>query len=77
MAIKKEQVHGYWVIFEEEFRNGIDHLENDLQREEAKTIFSAAKLNGSAEFEDDMDRDWTLIYNRQDFNYTLVKRNRE
>jgi hypothetical protein len=77
MAIKKEQVYGYWVLFEEEFRNGINYLENDLQVNEAKTIFSAAKLNGSAEFEDDQDRDWTLIYNRQDYNYTLVKRNRE
>jgi hypothetical protein len=77
MPIIKEQVHGYWVLFEEELRNAIDFLKNDLQQEEAKTIFSAAKLNGFAEFEDHMDRNWTMVYNKQDFNYTLVKRNRE
>ena len=77
MGIKKEQVYGFWVIFEEEFRPGINYLENDLQINEAKTIFNAAKQNGFAEFEDDSDRDWTLLYNKNDYTYTLIKRNRE
>jgi len=77
MAIKKEQIHGYWLIFEEELRDGVRYLRDDLQQKEAKTIFDAARFDGSAEFEDDQDRDWTLIYNRQDGNYTLVRRQRE
>jgi hypothetical protein len=77
MAVKKEQVHGYWLIFEEELRDGVRHLRDDLQSGEAKTIFDAARIDGTAEFEDDQDRDWTLIYNRQDGNYTLIRRQRE
>jgi len=77
MAIKKEQIHGYWLIFEEELRDGVRYLRDDLQQKEAKTIFDAAHIDGSAEFEDDQDRDWTLIYNRQDGNYTLIRRQRE
>jgi hypothetical protein len=77
MAVKKEQVHGYWLVFEEELRDGVRHLRDDLQSGEAKTIFDAARLDGTAEFEDDQDRDWTLIYNRQDGNYTLIRRQRE
>lgn len=77
MAVKKEQVHGYWLIFEEELRDGVRHLRDDLQSGEAKTIFDAARLDGTAEFEDDQDRNWTIIYNRQDGNYTLIRRQRE
>jgi hypothetical protein len=77
MAVKKEQVHGYWLIFEEELRDGVRYLRDDLQQKEAKTIFDAARLDGTAEFEDDQDRDWTIIYNRQDGNYTLIRRQRE
>ena len=77
MAVKKEQVHGYWLVFEEELRDGVRHLRDDLQSGEAKTIFDAARFDGTAEFEDDQDRDWTIIYNRQDGNYTLIRRQRE
>jgi hypothetical protein len=77
MAVKKEQVHGYWLVFEEELRDGVRHLRDDLQAGEAKTIFDAARIDGTAEFEDDQDRDWTIIYNRQDGNYTLIRRQRE
>ena len=77
MAVKKEQVHGYWLIFEEELRDGVRHLRDDLQSGEAKTIFDAARIDGTAEFEDDQDRDWTLIYNRREGNYTLIRRQRE
>jgi hypothetical protein len=77
MAVKKEQIHGYWLVFEEELRDGVRYLRDDLQQKEAKTIFDAARFDGTAEFEDDQDRDWSLIYNRQDGNYTLIRRQRE
>lgn len=77
MAIKKEQIHGYWLIFEEELRDGVRYLRDDLQQKEAKTLFDAARLTGTAEFEDDQDRDWSLTYNRQDGTYTLIRRQRE
>ena len=76
MAIKKQQIHGYWVKFDEGVKEGIRYLRDDLQRNEAKTLFEAARLRGEAEFEDDQDRDWTLIYNR-DGTFTLIRRKRE
>jgi len=48
-----------------------------LQYEEARTLFDAARLKGNAEFEDDQDRDWTLIYNKEEGIYTLIRRQRE
>jgi len=77
MEIKKEQVHGFWVRFEQDLREGITYLSEDLQAEEAKTIFDAACLRGRAEFEDDEDRDWTLTYVRGDDIYILTLREKE
>lgn len=77
MAIKKETIYGFWVVYEEELRDGVRYLRDDLQRGEAKTIFDSARVNGSAEFEDDYDRDWTLLYNRGENTYTLLRRLRE
>jgi len=73
----KESVHGFVVQFEEKDRDGVRYLRDDLQYNEAKTIFDAARIRGNAEFEDDYDRDWTLIHNSDMGNYTLVRRQRE
>lgn len=77
MEIEKERIHGFWVIFDKKFRDGVRYLRDDLQYKEAKTLFDAARFRGEAEFEDDYDRDWTLIYNRGEGTYTLVRRERE
>ncbi len=77
MEIKKEKVYGFLVRFEQDLREGIRYLSNDLQKEEAKTLFDAARLRGRAEFEDDEDRDWTLTYIRGDDVYILTLRQRE
>ena len=77
MEIKKEQVYGFWVRFEQDLREGIIYLSEDLQLEEARTIFDAARLKGRAEFEDDEDRDWTLTYVRGDDVYILSLRENE
>ncbi len=77
MEIKKEKVYGFLVRFEQDLREGIRYLSHDLQQEEAKTLFDAARLRGSAEFEDDEDRDWTLTYIRGNDVYILTLRQRE
>jgi len=77
MEIKTEKVYGFLVRFEQDLREGIRYLRDDLQKEEAKTLFDAARLRGSAEFEDDEDRDWTLMYVRGDNAYVLTLRQRE
>ncbi len=77
MEIKKEKVYGFLVRFEQDLREGVRYLRDDLQEEEAKTLFDAARLRGNAEFEDDEDRDWTLMYIRGDNSYVLTLRQRE
>lgn len=77
MEIKKEKVYGFLIRFEQDLREGIRYLRDDLQKEEAKTLFDAARLRGSAEFEDDEDRDWMLMYIRGDNSYVLTLRQKE
>lgn len=77
MEIKKEKVYGFLVRFEQDLREGIRYLSDDLQEEEAKTLFDAARLRGNAKFEDDEDRDWTLTYIRGDNSYVLTLRQTE
>jgi hypothetical protein len=74
MEIKTEKVYGFSVRFEQDLREGITYLSQDLQIDEAKTLFNAAKLTGKAEFEDDEDRDWTLTYIREGDVYILTLR---
>ncbi len=77
MALKKEMIHGYWLISDESFRDGVRYLRDDLQKDEAGSLFEAAKLRGSSQFEDDYDRDWTLVYNRNDYTFTMLRRTKE
>jgi len=77
MEIKTEKIYGFLVRFEQDLREGITYLGQDLQIEEARALFNAAKLTGRAEFEDDEDRDWTLTYIRDGDVYILTLRQRE
>jgi hypothetical protein len=69
----RESIYGFIVNYNEECRNGVNYLRNDLQREEAIVFFDQARLKGKAEFEDEMENNYTLVYNR-DGTYTLVFR---
>ncbi len=57
---------------EENAREGIGHLRDDLDSEEARVFFDQARQRGSAEFEDDEGRQYTLIY--QNGSYILTRR---
>ncbi len=76
-SVNKQKIYGFWVLFDDGAKEGIRYLRDDLQYGESKTLFDAAHLRGSAEFEDDRDRDWTLLYNRGEGTYTLLERQRE
>lgn len=69
---EKTAVHDYTVSYEENAHEGIRHLRDDLSADEAKVFFHQAKATGSAQFEDDHDRDFTLFY--QNGGYALVRR---
>lgn len=66
-------VHGLKVAFEENARPGIDYLSNDLDTNEARIFFDQARVKGSAQFEDDEDRQYTLFY-QKDGSFVLARR---
>jgi len=77
MEEKEINIHGFIIKYSETCAEGIKYLQYDLQFREAKTLTDAARFAGTAEFEDDQDRDWTLIYEKDTGKYKLVKRNWE
>jgi hypothetical protein len=71
---KDTYVHGYHLYYDDEARLGLEHLKDDLQRDEAKVFFEYARQNRKeAQFEDDDDRQFSIFYNG-DSTYTLKKR---
>lgn len=66
-------VHGVRIRYDKNTEHGIYYLKNDLSANEAKVIIEYARLHGSAEFEDDQDRDYTLVKGA-DGTFTLVLR---
>lgn len=71
--MKERNVYGYKVKYEENAKMGIRYLAEDLDRKEAQVFFDQARLKGEAPFEDDQERQFTLIYNR-DRTFTLIRR---
>lgn len=66
-------VHGVRIRYDKTTEHGIYYLKNDLSANEAKVIIEHARTRGSAEFEDDQDRDYTLTRGA-DGTFTLVLR---
>lgn len=66
-------IYSFKVQYEEVTKPAVDYLKNDLSSEEAKVFFEYAKRHGSAQFEDDEDRNFTLVYNDNNL-YTLTRR---
>lgn len=69
---KKTNIHGFTVQYEENAEGGIRYLRDDLSGSEARVFFDQARMRGSAEFEDDGDRQFTLSYSNG--TYTLIRR---
>ncbi len=69
---EKTDVHSFYVTYEENAVEGVRHLRDDLDFNEARIFFDQARSRGSAEFEDDEDRQYTLFY--KGGIYTLARR---
>jgi len=67
-------IYGFRVQYEDATKPAIDYLKNDLSSDEAKVFFEYAKRHRSAQFEDDEDRNFTLVYNQNNV-FTLTRRN--
>lgn len=70
--VQKVYLHGFGISYEDNARDGIEYLRDDLDVSEARVFFEYARRNGSAQFEDDDDRQFTLVY--EDGNYVLIRR---
>lgn len=71
--MKEVYIHGLKVRYEEDAQYGIEYLQRDLDRAEARVFFDQAKRKKFASFEDGQDRDYTLSYNN-DGSYSLSRR---
>ena len=69
---EKTIIHGYPVTHEKDVYEGVSYLRDDLDSSEAKVFFDQARARGSANFEDDEDRQFTLVY--QNGVYNLIRR---
>lgn len=69
---EKTTIYGFRVVYEANALEGVRHLREDLDFNEARVFFDQARMRGSAMFEDDAERQYTLIY--QNGVYTLVRR---
>jgi len=70
-------IYGYNLKYEDDMAcasNVINYLQYDLSQDEAKVFFEQAKSAGSVEFEDDYEDQMTMVYNRGEDNFTLIKR---
>ncbi len=58
--IKKTNIYGFYITYEESVYDGIRYLRDDLDFEEARVFFDQARQRGYANFEDNQDRQYTL-----------------
>jgi hypothetical protein len=66
-------VFGHTVRYDDSARPGIDYLLYDLAEEEARVFFEYAERHGKADFEDDEDRNYSLVKSN-DGTYILIRR---
>lgn len=74
--VKYEYIHGFKVEYESEekhIRDGIQYLDNKIEAGEAKVFFAQARDKKSAQFEDDENHQFTLMYKGSDV-YILISR---
>lgn len=69
---KISKVHGHSVYYNDDAKQGIDYLLNDLDLSESRVFFDQAKSKGAANFEDDQEGQYTLDY--QNGKYFLIRR---
>lgn len=74
MAEHSRNIHGFTVTGDDAASKGMDYLDVDLQSEEARVFFNQARQTGSAKFEDDEERNFTLKYDRRTGHYSIEKR---
>jgi len=60
--MKTSEIHGKKVMYEDNAQEGVEYLRSKIDYKEALVFFDQAQLKGSAEFEDQNGKDYSLIY---------------
>ena len=66
-------IRGHKVIYDENAREGLDHIVYDLSYDETYSLFSKAKVKKRAAFEDKIGRNFNLI-SKPDGSFVVEKR---
>jgi hypothetical protein len=73
------QVHGHHVEYDPHdpshiyHKDGLSHLEHNLDKDEAEVLFRQAREHGSAEFETRLGKNYTVVRNPNG-TFTIAKR---
>jgi hypothetical protein len=72
--VQRTNIYGFWVNYDDSAYDGIRYLRDDLSREEAVVFFDQARQKGSAQFEDDYEKQFILYYESGSSSYILARR---
>jgi hypothetical protein len=73
------QVHGHHVEYDPhdpnhmDHHDGLDHLTHRIDKDEAEVLFRQAKEHGSAQFETQLGKNYTVVHNPNG-TFTVAKR---
>ena len=71
--IQHTYIHSYPVSYEDtNAKEGMIYLRDELDEQESKVFFEQAHRAGSAEFQDEHDRQFTLMYENE--KYVIIRR---
>jgi hypothetical protein len=68
------EIHGHPVYYDEDDHLGLEHLTRKLDGAEVTMLFDYAKTHGAAQFETQGGKNYSLVHNREQGNYEIVKR---
>ena len=69
----EKYIKGYKVIYEENAKEGVNHLEYVLSYDESHGLFKAARSSGKIPFEDRLGRNYNLV-SKLDGSFVVEKR---
>jgi hypothetical protein len=72
--MQRTEIDGHPVYHDDEDHHGVEYLNSKIDRNEAKVLFDYAKTHGTAEFETQGGKNYSLVHNNEKGNYEIVKR---
>ena len=70
----RTEIDGHPVYYNDEDDHGVEYLSRKIDRGETKVLFDYAKTHGTAEFETQGGKNYSLVHNNEKGNYEIVKR---